>query len=43
MRPHVILGLVPGTYPLGRPVGVWAPHRVDARHTAAHDDGGGLS
>jgi hypothetical protein len=43
MRPHVIPGLVPGTYPLGRPVGVWAPHRVDARHKAAHDDGGGLS
>jgi hypothetical protein len=40
MRPHVIPGLVPGTYPLGRPVGVWAPHRVEG---GAHGDGGGLS
>jgi hypothetical protein len=31
-------GLDPRAYPFGRPIGVGAPQRVDARHEAAHDD-----
>jgi hypothetical protein len=46
MMPHVIPGprmksVGSGIYPPGRPDGLWAPQRVDARHEAAHDDGGG--
>jgi hypothetical protein len=34
----VVPGLVPGTYPLGRPHAVGAPERVGPRNKSAGDD-----
>jgi len=34
---RVMRGLVPRIYPFRRPIGVWAPQRVDARIKSAHD------